>query len=145
MLLFIISCAPMPRYNREKNVRPPKTPYINPKKPVKTNESTSFHAGQVIEGMASYYGPKFHGKMTANGEIFNQNDLTCAHKTLPFNTLLKVKYLANGKTVIVRVNDRGPFVKGRILDLSQGAAEQLGLIREGTGKVRITILSLGDS
>ena len=74
------------------------------------------------EAVASYYAEKYHGRKTANGEIFNMNAMTCAHKTLPFNTVLRVTNLANGKNVQVRVNDRGPFVNGREIDLSKGAA-----------------------
>ena len=92
---------------------------------------------------ASYYAEKFHGKRTSNGEIFNMNDLTCAHKSLPFNTILKVTNLSNGKTVQVRVNDRGPFVAGREIDLSKAAAKKLGMINSGTAKVKIQIVKMG--
>ena len=92
---------------------------------------------------ASYYAEKFHGKRTSNGEIFNMNDLTCAHKSLPFNTILKVTNLSNGKTVQVRVNDRGPFVAGREIDLSKAAAKKLGMITSGTAKVKIQIVKMG--
>jgi rare lipoprotein A len=83
--------------------------------------------------------------MTANGEIFNQNALTCAHKTLPFHTKLRVTLLETGKSVVVRVNDRGPFVGDRIIDLSVGAARRLGMIKMGTGEVEAKIVRLGDS
>lgn len=89
------------------------------------------------EGWASWYGGKFHGRETASGEIFNTNDFTAAHRTLAFGTRLKVTNTANGKSVIVRVNDRGPFVKGRIIDLSQAAAIELDMIGAGTAYVRI--------
>ncbi|MBO5825650.1 MAG: septal ring lytic transglycosylase RlpA family protein [Treponema sp.] len=92
---------------------------------------------------ASYYAEKFHGKRTSNGEIFNMNDLTCAHKSLPFNTILKVTNLSNGKSVQVRVNDRGPFVAGREIDLSKAAAKKLGMINSGTAKVKIQIVKMG--
>lgn len=92
---------------------------------------------------ASYYAEKFHGKRTSNGEIFNMNDLTCAHKSLPFNTILKVTNLSNGKTVQVRVNDRGPFVAGREIDLSKAAAKKIGMITSGTAKVKIQIVKMG--
>ena len=92
---------------------------------------------------ASFYAEKFHGKRTSNGEIFNMNDLTCAHKSLPFNTILKVTNLSNGKTVQVRVNDRGPFVAGREIDLSKAAAKKLGMINSGTAKVKIQIVKMG--
>ncbi|NJN59201.1 MAG: septal ring lytic transglycosylase RlpA family protein [Leptolyngbyaceae cyanobacterium SL_5_9] len=77
---------------------------------------------QTFGGLASWYGPYFHGRITATGEVFNQNDLTAAHRTLPFNTYVKVTNLRNGKSVIVRINDRGPYIEGRSLDLSQQAA-----------------------
>lgn len=89
-------------------------------------------------GNASYYGKKFHGRQTANGEKFNMRDLTAAHRTLPFNTKVKVTNLKNNKSVIVRINDRGPFAKGRIIDLSRAAAEKIGLIADGVAMVEIT-------
>jgi len=91
-------------------------------------------------GMASYYGDEFHGKMTASGEVYNQWDFTCAHKKLPFGTKLKVVNLKNGKSIIVRVNDRGPFVKGRIIDLSLAAAKKIDMVRNGVVKVKIVIV-----
>lgn len=90
---------------------------------------------------ASWYGPGFHGRKTANGERFNMNSLTAAHKSLPFGTKLKVTCTSTGKSVIVRVNDRGPFKPGRSLDLSKGAAEQLGMIGRGITKVKYEILN----
>jgi rare lipoprotein A len=87
------------------------------------------------EGTASWYGPGFHGRKTASGERFNTNDLTCAHKSLPFNTLLKVTNLENGRYTIVRVNDRGPYAHGRIIDLSNAAKTEIGM--GGLAKVRI--------
>lgn len=92
---------------------------------------------------ASFYADKFHGRKTANGEIFNMYDYTAAHKTLPFNTILKVTNIANGKSVTVRVNDRGPFVQGREIDLSKAAAQKLDMISDGTAQVSIEILQLG--
>lgn len=87
------------------------------------------------EGTASWYGPGFHGRKTANGERFNTNELTCAHKSLPFNTILKVTNLENGRYTIVRVNDRGPYIRGRIIDLSNAAKNEIGM--GGLAKVRI--------
>ena len=92
---------------------------------------------------ASYYAEDFHGKRTSNGERFNMNDYTCAHKSLPFNTILKVTNLANGKTCEVRVNDRGPFVASREIDLSKAAAIKLGMIGSGTTKVKLEIVKRG--
>jgi len=94
--------------------------------------------GYSEEGIASWYGPGFHGKKTASGERFNQNDLTAAHKLLPFGTKLRVTNLSNGREVVVRVNDRGPFSSRRIIDLSKKAAQKLGMLAAGTAKVRIS-------
>jgi rare lipoprotein A len=91
-------------------------------------------------GIASWYGPKFHGKLTANGEIYNQNQLTAAHKTLPLPSAVKVTNLKNNKSLNLRINDRGPFVNDRIIDLSSKAADLLGLKKQGTGLVKVTIL-----
>lgn len=90
--------------------------------------------------VASYYADKYHGRKTSNGETFNMYDMTAAHKTLPFNTKVKVTNLSNGKSVVVRINDRGPFVKGREIDLSKGAAVKIGMIKSGTAKVSLEIV-----
>jgi len=92
---------------------------------------------------ASWYGPKFHGKMTANGEIYDQMAFTAAHKRLSFGTLLKVTNVKNGRSVIVRINDRGPYIEGRDLDLSKGAAIELGMLRKGVARLKIEELALG--
>lgn len=86
-------------------------------------------------GKASWYGPGFHGRKTANGEKFNMGALTAAHKSMPFGTKLRVTNKRNGKSVVVRVNDRGPFVRGRMLDLSKAAAGRIGMISTGSGAV----------
>lgn len=92
---------------------------------------------------ASWYGPKFHGKLTANGEIYDQMALTAAHKSLKFGTLLKVTNPRNGKSVILRINDRGPYINNRELDLSKGAAIELGLIEKGVARVKVEEISPG--
>ena len=92
-------------------------------------------------GTASYYGAKHHGKKTASGEPFNQNALTAAHRQLPFGTKVKVTNLDNDKSVVVRINDRGPHTRGRLIDLSRKAAEQLGMITSGTARVRVQAMS----
>jgi rare lipoprotein A len=94
--------------------------------------------------VASYYADDFHGRKTANGEVFDMHALTAAHRALPFNTRVLVTNLDNGKTVVVRINDRGPFVKGRIIDLSYGAAKSVGMIGPGTARVRLNVLEMGD-
>lgn len=91
-------------------------------------------------GWASWYGPGFHGNMSASGEVFNQNAMTAAHRTLPFGTRVQVTNLDNGRSVVVRINDRGPFTGGRVIDLSAGAARVLGLIQSGTAPVRLEVL-----
>lgn len=94
--------------------------------------------------VASYYADKYHGRKTSNGEVFNMYDLTAAHKSLPFNTKVKVTNLSNGKSVVVRINDRGPFVKGREIDLSKAAAVKIGMIKSGTAKVSLEIIGGSD-
>ena len=86
---------------------------------------------------ASWYGPKFHGRLTANGEIYNQLALTAASKTMPFGTFLKVTNLRNGKSAVIRINDRGPYIEGRDLDLSKGTAITLGMIKRGVIKIKV--------
>ncbi len=95
---------------------------------------------QTHLGVASFYAAKFHGRRTANGEIFNNQAFTAAHRTLPFGTKVKVTNLKNGKSTIVRVNDRGPFIRGRIIDLSVAAARKIGLQRTGTARVKLEII-----
>jgi len=91
-------------------------------------------------GLASWYGDRFHGRPTATGETFDMNALTAAHKTLPLPGLVEVTNLDNGRRAVLRVNDRGPFVDGRIIDLSRGAAQELGLLERGVGRVRVRYL-----
>lgn len=93
---------------------------------------------------ASWYGPKFHGKYTANGEVYDQMALTAAHKYLSFGTLLKITNPKNGKSVIVRINDRGPYIEGRELDLSKGAAIELGMLEKGVARVKVQEVALGE-
>ncbi len=90
------------------------------------------------EGLASFYGAGLNGRPTASGERFDKEDFTAAHKTLPFGTCVEVTSLSNGRTVRVRINDRGPYVGGRIIDLSEAAARELGLISAGVGRVRLS-------
>ncbi|WP_312935659.1 septal ring lytic transglycosylase RlpA family protein [Pseudomonas sp.] len=92
-------------------------------------------------GMASYYGAAHHGKRTASGEPFNQYGLTAAHRQLPFGSRVRVTNLANQRSVVVRINDRGPHRRGRLIDLSRAAAEKIGMLRSGTARVRVQGLS----
>ena len=93
---------------------------------------------------ASWYGPRFHGKFTANGEVYDQMALTAAHKSLSFGTLLKITNPKNGKSVIVRINDRGPYIEGRELDLSKGAAIELGILEKGVARVKVQEVALAE-
>ncbi|MDD0972740.1 septal ring lytic transglycosylase RlpA family protein [Pseudomonas fontis] len=97
--------------------------------------------GYDQSGTASYYGSRHHGKRTASGEPFNQNAMTAAHRSLPFGTRVQVTNLSNDRSVVVRINDRGPHTRGRLIDLSRAAAEQLGMLRSGTARVRVQSLS----
>ena len=112
--------------------------------PIRTPEGQLGITQQELNGYASWYGDPFHGRRTSNGEVYDMHRLTAAHKTLPFNTVVKVNNLDNGKSVQVRINDRGPYVDGRILDCSFGAAKKLGFVGEGTAPVKIEILEWGD-
>lgn len=96
--------------------------------------------GYREEGIASWYGPNFHGKRTANGEVYDMNAMTAAHKTLPIPSVVEVTNLENGRSIKLRINDRGPFVEGRIIDLSRRAAQLLDVIRSGTAQVRVELV-----
>jgi rare lipoprotein A len=111
--------------------------------PAQRHDGTPVHLSQAlpIEGVASWYGPGFIGRRTANGEIYTARELTAAHRTLPFGTLVRVTNLHNGQSVVVRINDRGPFVGERVIDLSQAAAERLDMIRSGLAWVRLEFAS----
>lgn len=98
----------------------------------------------VLYGKASYYGAEFHGRKTSSGETFDMNGLSAAHRTLPFGTVCRITNLANNKQVTVRINDRGPFVEGRIIDLSRGAAKELDALAAGVIDVKIEILKFGE-
>ncbi len=139
-----------------KHVPAPREPYVQPKPTLEPlsvygNHSPyrvmgqTYHvlptsAGYTEEGMASWYGPNFHGKPTSNRETFDMHDYTAAHKTLPLPSYARVTHLGNGRSVVVRINDRGPFKPGRIIDLSFAAATQLDMVNEGTAKVRVEVL-----
>ena len=105
-----------------------------------TNAQDTVAVVQTLSGTASWYGGKFHGRRTANGETYNQHALTAAHRYLPFGTEVVVTNQNNGRSVVVRINDRGPFSGGRIIDLSHQAASQIGMINSGTAKVTVEII-----
>lgn len=126
---MVISCTPRPRFTDLAKTPLPGPPY---------------YVGMSWECIASYYGREFAGKKTSSGEVFYPESYSAAHPNLPFGTVLEVMNLENGKRCRVRINDRGPFIVGRHLDLSQAAAEQLGMVGKGTVKVRVTVLMLGE-
>lgn len=153
LVVIFISCTAAPRYTSKADKRQSKALHKTPKPTNSAKQDDvmpsndpegNYKKGMVLKGWVSYYGPGFHGRLTANGEVYDQNKLTCAHKHLPFNTKLKVTLLKTGKSVIVRVNDRGPYSKGRIIDLSVEAARRIGMLKMGTGEVKAEIIQLGD-
>ena len=112
------------------------TPKPKPK-PAPKSYGTKRDLGVVV---ASYYGKRFHGRLTANGERFNMNAMTAAHKKLRFGTKVRVTNVANGRSVVVRINDRGPYIRGRTIDLSRAAAARIGMIQRGHAKVKMEIV-----
>ena len=119
-----------------------------------TRESAGWHdirnypqleSVETVDGIASYYHNKFHGRLTANGERYDKRELTAAHREYPFGTYVRVTSLANGNSVIVRINDRGPHIRNRIIDLSRAAAEELDMIHDGLAHVRVEVLAWGGS
>ena len=138
-LFILYSCTPSPRYNPGSLITSKNTQV----KSIKKNNYDK--SKKILKGISSYYGPKFHGKLTANGEIFDMYGLTAAHKTLPLNTIIRVTNLKNDKSLILRINDRGPYIGNRILDCSYGAAKKLDFVKEGTVEVRIEVIEWGDN
>lgn len=110
-----------------------------------STSSVELQPQRILNGHASWYGPGFHGRKTANGERFDQNEMTAAHKSLPFGTLVRVIDEKSGNSLLVRINDRGPYIRGRLLDLSEAAARRLGIKGRGTGSVRLEIHTPNES
>jgi rare lipoprotein A len=141
LMLVLTSCTSFVRFTAEDKIKveQPKTVIeeINPDIPALGEENFT---GEVMTGTASYYADKFHGKKTASGEMFDQEDYTAAHRTLPFGTKVLVTNLENNKSVVVRINDRGPFKKSRLIDVSRAAAEELDMIKTGVVEVEIKVL-----
>ena len=114
----------------------------------KEADSSPSSSGEFLlkeEGVASYYAEEFNGRITSDGEIYDMHQFTAAHRTLPFNTKVRVTNTENGKNVIVRINDRGPFKNDRIIDLSLSAAKSIDMIGNGTANVRLQVIELGDT
>lgn len=159
--LVLASCVPAPVYrsavgsavtrNPSARASRPQTPPRRPPEvpvpaatahPHRLEDISTDKAYQI--GVASYYGKKFHGRKTASGEVFNMYKLTAAHRVLPLGTVAKVTNLQNGRWVVVKINDRGPFIEGRVLDLSFAAALELEMVQAGTAKVMIEIVQAVD-
>ncbi len=137
LVMFLSSCTSFIRFTSGNNAQVSEV-----KSDTKINDINSEYqlTDEKFTGYASYYNSKFNGRKTASGEFYNEDEFTAAHRTLPFGTKLLVRNLNNNKTVVVRVNDRGPFVKGRILDLSLAAAKELGMISSGVVEVEVIVL-----
>jgi len=148
IILYFYGCIPSirfaankSRYEKDESSAPTGTKIyeVNPE---------NYSAGKVLyteEGWASYYSYEFHGRKTANGEIFDKDKPSGAHRTLPLGTVARITNLKNGKKIVIRINDRGPFKSGRILDVSYAAAVTLDFVKEGTTQVRIEVLEYGDN
>lgn len=124
--LLLAACVSAPRFTASR---------------VAHSEPGSYSSSE--EGVASYYADEFHGRTTSNGEVFDMNEMTAAHRTLPFNSKVRVLNLSNRKSVVVRINDRGPFKDDRVIDLSLAAAREIGLIGPGTALVRLEVIEFG--
>ncbi|MGE0108545.1 MAG: septal ring lytic transglycosylase RlpA family protein [Bdellovibrionales bacterium] len=146
VLFFITACggAHQQDYTESGSYQVPQTAHYKVGQPYQINGSW-YHPQEDYSydetGLASWYGQDFHNKLTANGEVFNKNELTAAHKTLQMPSLARVTNLENGRAVVVRINDRGPYVRGRIIDVSRRAAELLGFRAQGVAKVRVQVLA----
>ncbi|NUN70528.1 MAG: septal ring lytic transglycosylase RlpA family protein [Bacteroidetes bacterium] len=136
-LLFLSSCASSPRFTKDRHAEPT----VDPRRAAAV---TNAGRPTTYQGIASFYAHDFHGKKTANGERYDMHALTAAHRSFPFNTKVRVTNTENGKSCIVRVNDRGPFKLERIMDLSLGAAESLDMVRTGTAAVKLEVLEWGE-
>ena len=140
-LMILSGCSNSPRYR----TGPVKTSGKKSISPPSLKTKSNVEHRKVMKGVSSFYAEDFHGKLTANGEVYDMYGLTAAHKTLPLNTIVRVTNLVNNKSLILRINDRGPYIKGRILDCSYGAAKKLDFIVQGTTDVKIEVIEWGDN
>jgi rare lipoprotein A len=136
MLLFLLTTACS---SSSVKPTPPETDASAARATSEIKSKVPPHATYLESGTASWYGPQFDGRKTANGEKYDMNDLTAAHPTLPFGTKVYVRNPRTGKSVVVRINDRGPYVHGRIIDLSRAAARRLGMVNNGTSHVTLWV------
>ena len=144
ILIFTIGCSSSPRYVKDSSPKYSKPNKVRKSNPSKRRVKTNKKHRKIMKGVSSFYAEDFHGKLTANGEVYDMYGVTAAHKTLPLNTVCRVTNLSNDKSLILRINDRGPYIEGRILDCSYGAAKKLDFIRQGTTEVKIEVIEWGD-
>jgi len=140
-LLLVGSCTSSRRFTNAGDASAPGSP--SPANTPVSSTTTDGTALLTLEGVASYYADEFHGRLTSNGETYDMNGLTAAHRTFPFGTKVRVTNLVNQLSVVVRINDRGPFKEGRIIDLSLGAARVIRSVGPGTVKVKLEVLEWG--
>ena len=138
-------CVPIRQYVPSHSSKPADSSHPSNPQPEYEKPEDYTHLGKdawkdEMEGLASWYGEDFNGRLTASGEVYDMYQMTAAHKTLPLGTVVKVTNEENGKTVEVRINDRGPYVKGRIIDLSKTAAREIGIRETGTAQVKLEVL-----
>jgi rare lipoprotein A len=144
LLLVAAGCAHRPPRRVPPAPPPTTTPAPAPEPPRTTPPGSTAPGKPIEEGIASWYGVPYHGRRAANGEIYDMHKLTAAHRTLPFNTVVRVVNLKNGRRTEVRITDRGPFVEGRIIDLSLAAARDIDMVADGIARVRLELLSAPD-
>ena len=140
-LMILSGCSNSPRYRTGPVKTSGKKSISTPSLKTKSNVEHR----KIMKGVSSFYAEDFHGKLTANGEVYDMYGLTAAHKTLPLNTIVRVTNLVNNKSLILRINDRGPYIKGRILDCSYGAAKKLDFIVQGTTDGKVEVIEWGDN
>ena len=148
LLVGIESCSPAPVYKTGKSSavsRARSKSTTRSKSKVRNDDSEKTGLKKVQYGISSYYGKDFHGKLTANGEIYDMYGISAAHKYLPLGTVVRVTNIDNSKSIVLRINDRGPYIAGRILDCSVGAAQKLGFIDKGTANIKLVVIELGDN
>lgn len=148
LLILVLAGCGGPAYNSRVHHTPQNSHMKGWQKPYTVNGRTYYPlataSGYSQKGVASWYGPDFHGKKTSNGETYDMHRMTAAHKTLPMGAMVRVENLDTGKSAVVRVNDRGPFVDDRVIDLSYAAATKLGVVGPGTARVRVTAIGDGE-
>ena len=137
LMLFLAACTPKRQVITDRRVPPPEKKEMTKEEPPSLERIEKRETRVVQYGVASWYGSDFHGKPTSSGEVYDMYQLTCAHNTFPLGTTVMVTHLENGRSVELKVNDRGPFVKERIIDLSYAAARILGMWEKGTASVKV--------